>query len=47
MFADLFALVEQGKLHPITDSTMPLEDFAQGLRRLTERSVVGKVVLLP
>lgn len=47
MFADLFTLVEQGKLHPITDSTLPLENFAQGLHRLTERSVVGKVVLVP
>ena len=47
MFAELFRLVEQGKLRPITDSTLPLTDFAQGLHRLTERSVVGKVVLVP
>jgi len=47
LFAELFRLVEQGKLRPITDSVLPLEDFAQGLRRLTERSVVGKVVLAP
>ncbi len=47
MFADLFALVEQGKLHPVTDSVLPLEEFAQGLKRITERAVVGKVILAP
>ena len=47
MFAELFRLAEQGRLRPITDSVLPLEDFAQGLRRLTERSVVGKIVLTP
>lgn len=47
MFAELFALAEQGKLRPITDSILPLEAFAQGLNRITERSVVGKVVLAP
>lgn len=47
MFADLFALVEQGQLRPITDSELPLKDFAKSLHRLTERSVVGKVVLVP
>ena len=47
MFADLFTLAEQGKLRPITDSQLPLTDFAKGLTRLTERSVIGKVVLVP
>ncbi len=47
MFADLFSLVEQGRLRPITESTLPLSEFSADLKRLTQRSVVGKVVLKP
>jgi len=47
MFEAMFRLVEDGKLSPITDSILPLDDFAEGLNRLTERSVIGKVVIAP
>jgi NADPH:quinone reductase len=47
LFADLFDLFDQGKLHPVVDCTLPLADFASGLRRVESRAVIGKVVLRP
>ena len=47
MFDDLFALFDQGRLHPAVDSELPLARFADALRRVQDRKVIGKVVLLP
>jgi NADPH2:quinone reductase len=47
LFTDLFELFEQGKLRPEVDSALPLAKFADGLRRVESRGVIGKVVLKP
>jgi NADPH2:quinone reductase len=47
LFADLFRLFDQGKLHPAVDCALPLASFADGLRRVESRAVIGKVVLRP
>jgi len=47
LFAELFRLFEAGALRPVTDSVLPLADFAAGLRRVESRGVIGKVVLDP
>ncbi|MCZ6891836.1 MAG: zinc-binding dehydrogenase [Chloroflexi bacterium] len=38
-------LVEQGAVHPVVDSVMPLEDAAEAHRRLEARDFFGKIVL--
>jgi NADPH2:quinone reductase len=47
LFAELFELFEQGKLRPLVDITLPLDDFAEGMRRVERREAIGKVVLKP
>ena len=47
MFADLFALFEAGRLRPEIDRELPLSGFAEGLRRVQDRGVIGKLVLVP
>lgn len=47
---DLFRilqLVEEGKLKPVLDRTLPLEDAAQAHRLLKDRAQFGNVVLVP
>ncbi|WP_416973073.1 quinone oxidoreductase family protein [Streptomyces sp. 4F14] len=38
-------LAAEGKLRPVIDSTVPLDDFEQGFTRLASREAVGSVVL--
>lgn len=45
LFDELFRLFEAGALRPVTDSILPLADFATGLRRIENRSVIGKIAL--
>lgn len=47
LFDDLFQLYERGHLRPVVDAAMPLSQFAEALRRVEDRKVIGKVVLLP
>jgi NADPH2:quinone reductase len=47
IFHQLFRLFEQGAIRPVTDCRLPLEDFVTGLRRVQNRAVIGKVVLVP
>lgn len=47
LYAEMFALFEQGKLNPLTYRSLPLEQFAEALRLVEGRSVMGKIVLLP
>lgn len=47
LFDTLFRLFEAGALRPVTDSILPLANFAEGLRRIENRSVTGKIVLSP
>ena len=47
LFDDLFRLFSQGRLRPVVDEVLPLSQFADALRRIEDRKVIGKVVLLP
>jgi NADPH2:quinone reductase len=47
LFDELFGLFESGKLRAPIDSAMPLPHFAKALRRIADRDVIGKIVLLP
>ena len=47
MFREMFALLETGALRPKVDRELPLTHFAEGLKRVEDRSVIGKIVLLP
>jgi NADPH2:quinone reductase len=43
----LVAMVEEGRLHPVRPATRPLEAAAEVMAGLIDRSVSGKVVLVP
>ncbi|SHI07553.1 alcohol dehydrogenase [Pollutimonas bauzanensis] len=43
----LLALIDEGRIAPIIDKVLPLEQAAQGLRSLADRTVLGKVVVAP
>ena len=43
----LIDLVEQGRLHPVIDHTLPLEDVHEAERMMEDRELFGKVVLVP
>lgn len=48
--ADLLEVVRsmgEGKLHPVVDRTLPLSECAEGHRLIEDRTVFGKIVLLP
>ncbi len=47
LFKDLFALAKRRALNPVVDSTLQLDEFAAGLKRIARRSVIGKVVIIP
>ncbi|MET4698171.1 NADPH2:quinone reductase [Constrictibacter sp. MBR-5] len=47
LYAEMFALFEQGKLAPLTYRSLPLDRFAEALRLVENRSVMGKIVLVP
>ena len=47
LFTELFSLYEQGRLHPLVDRVLPLDRFAEALRHVENRAVIGKVVLRP
>jgi len=43
----LMALIAEGKLKPVIDKVLPLEQAAEGLRLIQDREVIGKVVVTP
>ncbi len=45
--AGLMALIQQGKVKPVIDKVLPLEQAAEGLRLIQDRKVIGKVVVTP
>ena len=47
LFDELFSLFEAGKLRAPVDRSLPLSKFADALRRVERREVIGKIVLLP
>jgi alcohol dehydrogenase len=40
-------LIAQGRMRPLIDKVLPLEQAAEGLRLIRDREVVGKVVVAP
>jgi NADPH2:quinone reductase len=47
LFDELFNLYEAGKLRAPVDRSLPLANFADAMRRVESREVIGKIVLLP
>ena len=43
----LLALIEVGKMKPLIDKVLPLDQAIEGLRLLRDREVIGKVVVEP
>ena len=43
----LMALIEDGKMKPVIDKVLPLDQAIEGLRLLRDREVIGKVVVEP
>jgi len=40
-------LIAQGKMKPVIDKVLPLEQAAEGLRLIQDREVIGKVIVTP
>jgi NADPH2:quinone reductase len=47
MLAEVLALIDQGRLRPVEPTTYPLEEAARALQDLEDRTVAGKIALLP
>ncbi len=43
----LLDLVAEGKLNPVIDLILPLEETAKGVKLLRDREVIGKIVITP
>jgi len=43
----LMDLIQQGKMKPMIDKVLPLEQAREGLRLIQDREVIGKVVVTP
>jgi alcohol dehydrogenase len=43
----LMGMIAQGRLKPVIDKILPLQDAAEGVRLLQERAVFGKVIVRP
>src|SRR4051795_3234107 len=45
--AGLMTLIQQGRIKPVIDKVLPLQQAAEGLRLIQDREVIGKVVVTP
>ena len=45
--AALMELISAGKIKPVIDKVLPLEEAREGLRLIQDREVIGKVVVKP
>jgi NADPH:quinone reductase-like Zn-dependent oxidoreductase len=45
--AALMELIAEGKMKPVIDKVLPLEQASEGLRLIQDREVIGKVVVAP
>jgi alcohol dehydrogenase len=43
----LMTLIQQGKIKPVVDKVLPLDQAKEGLRLIQDREVIGKVVITP
>lgn len=46
-FRDVLSLADRGKINPVIDRVLPLEEIAEGHRIIEEREVFGKIVIAP
>ena len=44
--AEVWPLIEAGRVRPLIDATFPLEEAAEAHRRLESRAHVGKIVIV-
>ena len=40
-------MIGEGKMKPVIDKVLPLEQAREGLRLIEDREVIGKVVVVP
>ena len=40
-------MIAQGRMRPLIEKVLPLEQAADGLRLIRDREVIGKVVVTP
>jgi alcohol dehydrogenase len=40
-------LIAQGKMKPVIDKVLPLEQAVEALRLIQDREVIGKVIVTP
>ena len=45
--AALMEMIQDGRISPVLDKVLPLEEAAEGLRLIRDREVLGKVVVTP
>ena len=45
--AHVFGLVADGRLDPVIDTVFPLQDIQEAAKKTADRSVFGKMVLVP
>lgn len=45
--AGLMTLIQQGRIKPVVDKVLPLEQAREGLRLIQDREIFGKVVVTP
>ena len=43
----LMTLIAEGKMRPVIDKVLPLDQASEGLRLIADREVIGKVVVTP
>ncbi|MBT6272786.1 MAG: zinc-binding dehydrogenase, partial [Chromatiales bacterium] len=43
----LMDMIKDGRMEPVIDHMMPLEEAAEGLRLIEDREVFGKVIVTP
>jgi NADPH:quinone reductase-like Zn-dependent oxidoreductase len=43
----LLELIREGRMKPVIDKVLPLDEAAEGLRLIQDREVIGKVVVTP
>jgi NADPH:quinone reductase-like Zn-dependent oxidoreductase len=43
----LMQMIAEGKMKPVIDKVLPLEQAREGLRLIEDREVIGKVVVVP
>ena len=44
---DLMNLIKDGRFKPLVETVLPLEDAREGVRRVRDREVIGKIIIRP